>query len=702
MSDSESQLYELLAQSREMPYGDHRDAFLEDLLQRTQASEQNEIAYYTRMELVSSYTHGMHPEKVFVPFARCLADYDRNPHRYESWVPRRLRWQFKFIVEAMVKFPEVPLDRALGVLDQMEERYRAERQSLHAVYSFRHRVTSHVGDQAAADHWYEMWCAAPRDQNSDCEGCDPIGKVGHLAARGRDAEAVALAEPVLTGELTCLEQPQSILTELLLPFVRTGELEKARDAHRRAYRVLRSRPQDLATIADHIVFCALTGNEVRGLELLDRHLGWLDTSPSPKDTMWFSAAAALLLRTVTEVGGGDATIVRPAHGDRPSSDVSVAALQAEMSRTAIDLGARFDRRNRTLHQSTLIRELLARQPLVAHLPLSAVAAHRVSPAAGSSNGHTDSATVTATEALQRAEEAYQEAAARFDADDHAAALAAVETALAALPADSTGLLRAAAHALRGELLQTIDRPAEAIGDLLTALALCGPENPMPELRKLLAQAYKSTGQLVDAADAAEEAITQFVAEQRLQQADQCRYLLAGLHNEMGEYEPALALYDEIAKYRRSVGEFGVAAVALNEAAEMLDDINRDAQAAEYFGHAADAAESAGEMGMVVAFRGSAALSLHWNQDFAAAVSALEQAREAMRIFAASKPNPDELAWHQPRLDYKAARVLAGADHPAEALDAATNAAAAFRALGDATSTARADLLRGQLLKQLGS
>ena len=70
--------------------------------------------------------------------------------------------------------------------------------------------------------WYELWSTTPRDDLSDCAGCDPSAQAGYLADAGRDEEAIALAEPVLAGRLTCVEQPQAMLTALLLPYLRTG------------------------------------------------------------------------------------------------------------------------------------------------------------------------------------------------------------------------------------------------------------------------------------------------------------------------------------------------------------------------------------------------------------------------------------------------------------------------------------------------
>src|SRR6185369_5666984 len=215
----------------------------------------------------------------FVTFSWCVTEYDRDPTRYQRHT-HNLLWHFKHMISAMRRFPEIPLDRTHAVLDDMERRFRAGGHSLHAVYAYRQSIAAHVGDQAAADDWYQRWITAPRDQLSDCVGCDPTSRAHWLAAQGRDEDAIAVAEPVLGGRLTCVEQPQSILTTLLLPYARTGRHDAAADAHRRAYRALRSNAAELGQIAIHLQFLANTGNAARGLELVRRHLPWLDAAPS--------------------------------------------------------------------------------------------------------------------------------------------------------------------------------------------------------------------------------------------------------------------------------------------------------------------------------------------------------------------------------------------------------------------------------------
>lgn len=364
---TEDELWALLREADHMPYGSGQIALVEQVVQHADAGGFDELRFAARMQATTAYVHGGETAKSFVTFSWCRAEYDAHPDRFDRHSESLLLWQFKYMVSGLLKFPEVPLARTYDVLDDMERRFRAGGHSLQAVHSYRHAVAAHVGDPAA-DEWYEKWCATPRDDNSDCVGCDPTSKVYHLVSAGDDEAAVALAQPVLAGHLTCAEQPQSILTSLLVPYLRTGRLTEAADAHRRAYRSLRGNLADLQRIGEHVVFCARTGNETRGLEIVERHLSWLDKAPHPQADMWFSAAAALLLGRL----GADVLV-----GDVPAPE-----LGERLAARARALAERFDARNGTPNIGRLIEARLRAEPLVEHLPLSAVARTlRAAPAA---------------------------------------------------------------------------------------------------------------------------------------------------------------------------------------------------------------------------------------------------------------------------------------------------------------------------------
>lgn len=364
MSYTQQQLWDLLQDGYRMPFGAAQIAVAEQVTAHADALHEPQLQFTARMFAVRAYIYGGEPGKAFVPFSWCVAEHDKDPGRYTE-EHHTLLWYFKNLVSAMTRFPEIPLDRTEAVLDDMARRWAEGGHSPQAVHAHRHYVARHVGDLAAAQEWYAQWCAAPRDSLSDCVGCDPSGKAHWLAGQGRDDEAIALAEPVLAGRLTCSEQPQGILVTLMLPYLRAGQLDHARDAFRKGYRLHSRHLADLAEIGDYLQFCALTGNATRGLEIVQRHLDWLDRAPSPYAAMAFAAGATAVLDQLAAGGHGGQPVRRPA------GEVSVAELAANLRGSALSLAARFDTRNGTGHQGDRIRAVMAAEPMIDYLRLHA-------------------------------------------------------------------------------------------------------------------------------------------------------------------------------------------------------------------------------------------------------------------------------------------------------------------------------------------
>jgi tetratricopeptide (TPR) repeat protein len=351
----------LIQRCWDAPFGAGQIALAEEAIAQADALGDQRLRFDARMAATNAYQHGGEPAKGFVTFSWCLGQYDRDPATF-GYHEHLLLWYFKYMVNSLTRFPEVPLARTYAVLDDMQRRYLLGGHSLQAVHKHRWLVAMHVGDRQAADAYYEQWQAAPRDSNSDCRGCDPTDQVWHLSQRGRDEEAIALTEPVLAGRLTCAEQPQAILTQLLMPYLRTGRFEQARSAHHTAYRAIRVSAANLTELADHLHFLAVSGNELYALELVQRHLSWLDRAPTPFAEMWFSASASLVLRRVVETSG-----------DRElAGGESASALRDQLAARATALAQRFDTRNATTHQSSEIAACLNAEQLVERLALSLI------------------------------------------------------------------------------------------------------------------------------------------------------------------------------------------------------------------------------------------------------------------------------------------------------------------------------------------
>ena len=479
------ELWGLYQQAAALPYGSAQIALVEEVLRHADTVNDPHLAFTVRLFATNAYTYGGEPAKAFVTFAWTLNDFDRNPGRHHAHGKHTLLWHFKTMVSAMTKFPEIPLARTHAVLDDMERRYREDGHSMQAVYKHRYLVADHVGSPDA-DEWFARWQAAPRGELSDCIGCDPSSVAAYYHQRDRFADVVATAEPVLAGELTCTEQPQGILRELMVAYLRTGRSDEAADAHRRSYRLERGNLADLWNLGIHLEFCARTGNESRGLEILQRHVDWLDKAPSPAAEMHFSAAAAMLLRRLTELGHGDTVIRR-----REQGDTSAVDLAAVLSARATELAQRFDERNGTDHQSRLIAAKINATPYEVTLTLSPSARR---PAAVVVVVPEQKGPVPEVPAGADAAELLELGRRQWRADHDSALAATLEALDARFPTLDDPLLRARRELLLGNQLRSRDQAATAhehwarAVELFTAAGEVGQASAI-RARIALGQAY---------------------------------------------------------------------------------------------------------------------------------------------------------------------------------------------------------------------
>ncbi|WP_432942236.1 hypothetical protein ACQPXM_35240 [Kribbella sp. CA-253562] len=520
-------LVDRLHQAQSTPYGKARAAMLEDVVRRADAAGAEDLAFYARLSLVTAYVMGGEPRKSLVPFARCVADWDADPAKYQEHSHLFL-WCFKYAPNTLTKFPEVPLDRTYAVLDDMERRWRLGGHSPHAVHQHRWQVASHIGDDATAAEQFRLWSTAPRDDLSDCIGCDPTHKVLHLTNTGQTAEAVALSVGVLDGQLTCNEQPQQMLTTLLPAYVAEGMYAEAVDAHRRAYRILRNQPGELSAYADHIRFCARTGNLPRAVELIERYLPDLADSPSPLATMDFSAAASHALSRV------DLRIRRP----KSTDEVSSAQLAEELAQQALDLAAQFDARNGTTHQSDNVRAVLSAEPWVEYLPLSETArrAHQRAQAAPPAQAE-PLPEGTGQAWLDRAEEAWQ-------TDRRQEAIAAWTAYEQEVPeSDRTPLDRARVLDGRGLMAsdnQDVELALESWREALTIYSELGEDIRVLRDRGRIGRVLCEAGQLDEGLATGEAPLRQLIEQDEPRRRGGWQYSLATMLAQAGRTDEALA------------------------------------------------------------------------------------------------------------------------------------------------------------------
>ncbi|MPY60331.1 hypothetical protein [Streptomyces spongiae] len=357
------ELYQALQENDRRPYGRTRTVTAEELVDAAEQFAEPVPLVHALLELQEAYTYGSEPRKSPVVFARLLTLFDEQPDVFDERLRHMLFWRFKWVANALRALPEVPLASLRQWLTEMRDRYEKADLGLQPYYGQAYQLAAHTGEDTTLA--YELWSGRTRTRLSDCEACEICERALYHLTAGDDERALRTWEPVLAGKESCQEEPARSVSYALLPLLRTGRTDRARELHLAGYRSCRRNPSTSPEVGRHLEFCALTGNEARGLELLAENRSLFDEVDSPLDLLDFLTGVEVLLQRVELLG----------HGELPAAGYAgrtwtVAGLRAEVRGRADDLAARFDARNGTTAHTDRRGARLDRAPLLDALELT--------------------------------------------------------------------------------------------------------------------------------------------------------------------------------------------------------------------------------------------------------------------------------------------------------------------------------------------
>ncbi|MGW8878424.1 hypothetical protein [Streptomyces mirabilis] len=357
------ELFQALQENDRRPYGRTRTVTAEELVDAAEQFAEPVPLVHALLELQEAYTYGSEPRKSPVVFARLLTLFDEQPDVFDERLRHMLFWRFKWVANALRQLPEIPVTSLRQWLTEMRDRYEKADLGLQPYYGQAYQLAAHVGEDTTLA--YELWAGRTRTRLSDCEACEICERALYYLTAGDDERALRTWESVLAGKESCQEEPARSVSYALLPLLRTGSTDWARELHLVGYRSCRRNPSMSQEVGRHLEFCALTGNEARGLELLAENRNLFDEVDSPLDLLGFLTGVEVLLQRVELLG----------HGELPTAGYAgrtwtVAGLRAEVRGRADDLAARFDARNGTTAHTDRRWRRLDRAPLLETLELT--------------------------------------------------------------------------------------------------------------------------------------------------------------------------------------------------------------------------------------------------------------------------------------------------------------------------------------------
>ncbi|GLY18506.1 hypothetical protein Kisp01_55200 [Kineosporia sp. NBRC 101677] len=340
MDAVEKRLADLLARVDAAPFGVAGRALLDECVALADQHDLPEWGYAARLRLLASAARIGDTDAQLSAFAWCVGRNAADPERFPLQVgDHDLLWYHKHVVAALTASPLFTLDDVESALEAMQEQYLRAGAGMSAVWQARFQATLGLGRPERAAGMLAALKRTPRDEYSHCFTCSRAEEAEFHYLAGHDQAGLALTAEILANDLSCGDEPANAMAHALLPLLRAGRPGEARRLHLRGYRLIRSSPDRLRAIAQHLRFCAVTGNEARGLEILVQHLRLLEHDRlNQLAHLDLLSAAVVLLTAVEQAGAGDQPVIA-------SAPWTIRELLVALRARAAALAERFDQRN---------------------------------------------------------------------------------------------------------------------------------------------------------------------------------------------------------------------------------------------------------------------------------------------------------------------------------------------------------------------
>lgn len=285
-------------------------------------------------------------DEALVDFPKLLSYSDRHPDEDNSHFALTA---YKWMVNNARRFPQVTKAQIESMLLDFEARVRREGLSLRPAHHARMEWAMESERREEASAHFRKWQAAPRDQLSDCPVCELHNRVEYLVFLEKDEEAVASANPLLSGGRECTSVPDKTYGLLLTPLLRLGRREEALDLHHEGYRRIAGKRRYVDTASEHLTFLVRAGELEEAVRVFESFLPLALEITTPSKRFGFMLAGWLLLESLRASGRDAAGLRLPAAFDAHRSErgYDLEALIRELSGETEKLARSFDERDGT-------------------------------------------------------------------------------------------------------------------------------------------------------------------------------------------------------------------------------------------------------------------------------------------------------------------------------------------------------------------
>lgn len=282
MTHSNTSSKKLIEELEAMELGAPHREFGAQVVAVAQERGDEELEFDARRRLVEDAVMNGVSDLALANFAWLTAKYDESPPWLAEPTGRRVWeffWQHSWMPPILTSSPAFSREHVTAILDESEARFKKAGNGMAAVVTARLEAAIALEDVVAARRYADQLVHLEEDDYSSEEVCVSCDYVELAAAEGDEEQAVERALDVWrTGE-TAYPEPFLTLSGMLVTLVRRGHTAEAVEIFRATRQELGTNRDEVQSLARCAQFASVTGNHEVALALVERHLGWLATSP---------------------------------------------------------------------------------------------------------------------------------------------------------------------------------------------------------------------------------------------------------------------------------------------------------------------------------------------------------------------------------------------------------------------------------------
>jgi len=244
---------------------------LENLVRLADSVQDVHGGYNARMEMIQCATFAGLKDKALVAFTWCLAQSDKSPDVFDA---HTLLWKFKWVLENIPNFLQVPKKKIYELQDDMQQRLLAAGYNLRPVQFLRWTNAMRMGEFDRAAVYMEKWEQTSRDEMADCLACEQNKLSEYFGRIGKLKQSDETAAKLLDGRMTCAEIPHLTYGHLVPTYLKLGRSDELKKKHRAWYKLIKDNEEFLAPVSYHLLLVGGAGKYPAAIAMFERHAPW--------------------------------------------------------------------------------------------------------------------------------------------------------------------------------------------------------------------------------------------------------------------------------------------------------------------------------------------------------------------------------------------------------------------------------------------